>query len=137
MNTPLCLASERSGVYQPPPDVGTLRDSVIAGNGVWLELDLAHVRTKDDLLRAFARALRLPTFGHNWDALADVLQDVSWRAANSYVLHVPNAACAERALGEEWETLLEILSGSAMYWKNLGKPFIVFVDSAQALPQWT
>jgi RNAse (barnase) inhibitor barstar len=114
-----------------------VRDGVIANGGAWFEIDLAHVRTKDELLDAFARALGFPvTFGHNWDALADALQDLSWQRANGYVLHLRNAPSAERALVDEWATLLEILSGSAMYWKTRGKPFIVFVDRAQELPQW-
>lgn len=75
-------------------------------------------------------------FGRNWDALADVLQDLSWQAASAYVLHLRECAAASRALGRDWATLLEILAESAMYWKRRRKPFVVLVDDAAELPPW-
>ncbi|MFC4455721.1 barstar family protein [Deinococcus sonorensis] len=40
------------------------------------ELELQHVQDKDDLMQALGRDLTLPPhFGHNWDALYDVLSD--------------------------------------------------------------
>ncbi|MDB5926987.1 MAG: hypothetical protein JWN13_5923 [Betaproteobacteria bacterium] len=115
-----------------------MRRSVLAQCGDWFAIDLAPVHTKHELLDAFARALGFPaTFGQNWDALADTLQDMSWHPASGYVLHLQNVASAERALAEDWPTLLEVLSASTMYWKRHGKPFIVFVDPTHGLPQWT
>jgi hypothetical protein len=66
-----------------------------------------------------------------------VLQDLSWRPAAAYVLHVADAAHARATLGAEWQTLLEILTESAMYWKSRGKSFVVLIDGAGDLPQWT
>lgn len=140
MNKPRPVSAARSGVYQPPGDIelGRLRESVAASHGVWADVDVAHVRSKDELLNILARALRLPsTFGHNWDALADVLQDSSWCVASAYVVHIRNAGCAEGALGADWATFLEVLADSTMYWMTLGKPFIVFVQAQRTLPDWT
>ncbi|MGZ5093131.1 MAG: barstar family protein, partial [Burkholderiales bacterium] len=90
-----------------------MRTTVLAQGGAWFAIDLASVQTKAGLLDAFARTLGFPSsFGHNWDALADALQDMSWRPANGYVLHLQNPASAEGALGEDWATLLEVLSAS-------------------------
>jgi len=45
-------------------------------------LDGAAVLGKADFLAAIAAALAFPAyFGHNWDALADSLTDLSWLAA--------------------------------------------------------
>jgi RNAse (barnase) inhibitor barstar len=134
------FTSDRSGVYPSPPDLREIRTTVLAQGGAWVAIDLSSVQTKAGLLDAFARALGFPaSFGHNWDALADALQDMSGHPANGYVLHLhlQNPASVERALGEDWATLLEVLSASAMYWKKRGKPFIVFADRLHGLPQWT
>ncbi|UQN06812.1 barstar family protein [Deinococcus sp. QL22] len=46
------------------------------------EVDLTRVRDKDSLMLAFLRGLGLTqTFGHNWDALFDVLTDPEARPA--------------------------------------------------------
>lgn len=138
MNEPTVFAPERAGVYRAPTRLQVVRDSVIAAGGSWFDIDLAPVRTKAQLLGAFAAAGDFPpTFGCNWDALADVLQDLSWRRATGYVLHLRQSAPAVFALGADWQTLLEVLAESAMYWKDRGKPFIALVDHASELPPWT
>src|SRR6185437_11887377 len=49
--------------------------------------DLIGCRGKDDLLARLAVALRCPdSFGGNWDALADVLRDLSWLPATGVAL---------------------------------------------------
>lgn len=46
------------------------------------EVDLTRVRDKESLMLAFLRGLALTqTFGHNWDALFDVLTDPQARPA--------------------------------------------------------
>ena len=137
MKEPL-LNSRRSGVYRAPQKLGSLRTALVQDDSAWLEADLAQARTKAELLERLASACAFPaTFGRNWDALADALQDMSWRPACAYVLHLRHAAAAAQALGADWATLLEVLSSSAMYWKEHGKAFVVFVDDAPELPQWT
>jgi hypothetical protein len=126
-----------SGVYHAPTHAGAIRDSVIGAGALWIEVDLRNVRTKRELLEVLARAVEAPApFGDNWDALADVLQDLSWRRANAYLLHVRACAAAARALGRDWSTFLEILASTAMYWKQRGKPFVALVDDAAELPPW-
>lgn len=137
MSTPL-LTVERSGVYRAPPNAAALRDTLAGSGAAWFDVDLAHVRVKEDLLSVFARACGFPSaFGENWDALADALQDLSWRPADGYVFHVRHAAAAARTLGSEWAMLLEILKESATYWRRHAKAFVVLVDEAAELPPWT
>jgi RNAse (barnase) inhibitor barstar len=126
-----------SGVYHAPAHVATVRESLERSGARWLEIDLSKARTKAELMEALARSIAVPgDFGQNWDALADVLQDLSWQSANAYVLHLRDCAAASRALGRDWATLLEILAESAMYWKRRRKPFVVLVDDAAELPPW-
>jgi hypothetical protein len=101
----------------------------------WSELALDAFPGKQAALGAIARAIGAPgdTFGGNWDALADVLQDLSWHAHSGHVLHLRGkweAGVDDRA------TLLEVLRASADYWRSRGRPFIVFVDHATDLPPW-
>jgi RNAse (barnase) inhibitor barstar len=94
------------------------------------------VRTKSELLATLARSLALPeTFGANWDALSDSLQDLTV-APQGIVLHLEHVSDAKRALAGEWLTFVEILRDAAMYWKERGKAFVVFIDDATELPAW-
>jgi len=127
----------RSGVYRSPADVNTLRERLLAQGFAWLEIDCSHVRTKQELLEIFARTFSVPqTFGCNWDALSDVLQDLSWAPAQGHALYLRNAASAAARLAGEWNVLLEVLTRSTMYWKSQRREFIVLIDEAPGLPQW-
>jgi len=137
VSVPTALTPERSGVYAVAAGAVDRTQAALSA-AVWLDADLARVQDKLILLQTLGRATRFPgTFGDNWDALADVLQDLSWCPADAYVLHVAHAAFARQALGEEWRTFLEIVSESAMYWKSRGKTFVALVEDAPELPQWT
>ncbi|HUP96164.1 MAG TPA: barstar family protein [Burkholderiales bacterium] len=126
-----------SGAYHAPAHVAAVRESLERSGARWVDIDLTTARTKAELMAALGRNIAAPAdFGHNWDALADVLQDLSWQSASAYVLHVRECAAASRALGRDWATLLEILAESAMYWKRRRKPFVVLVDDAAELPPW-
>ncbi|MET9606770.1 barstar family protein [Streptomyces sp. NPDC006512] len=85
-----------------------------------LRLDLDGVRSKAAVLRRCGRALRAPEwFGGNWDALADVLTDLSWLpAAPGRLIAVTSwrAYAAERP--DDWETLGEILEDAVDFWSR-------------------
>ena len=134
--SPHGVAPAQSGVYRTPVHVDPLRQS-LAKDALWIEVDVARVGSKADLMDIVAAAVQVPAgFGRNWDALADVLQDLSWRPAPAYVLRFAHAAAAARALGGDWATLIEVLRHTAEYWKARGKPFIVFADDAAELVPW-
>jgi hypothetical protein len=126
----------RSGVYRTPLHVEGLRERAMAAQLDWLEADLAAATTKTKLLGALAAAGGFPVgFGHNWDALADALGDLSWRPAAGYVLHLSSAPQTQHDLGADWDTLLDVLRAAAQEWKARGKLFVVLIDDA-ALPAW-
>src|SRR4051812_2658602 len=111
------LPIDASGIYRTPDDVSQLRARAARAGAAWLEVDTASVRDKAGLMSILAHALHFPpTFGSNWDALADTLQDVSWHPASGYVLHFRSAAPLREALGADSVTLVEVLRTTAQYW---------------------
>jgi RNAse (barnase) inhibitor barstar len=130
------LGPGHSGVYRAPADVVPFQQACTRSGCAWFTVDLAAVADKTRLLEACAKALCFPgTFGANWDALADCLQDFSWRPAAGYVIHLRRAAVITAAAPQDWSTALEILNAAAMYWKERGKAFVALVEGAADLPR--
>ena len=99
-------------------------------------IDLAGCPDKAELMTRLAAALRLPSwFGGNWDALADVLGDLSWQPAVGYLLLIEHAGDLRDAAPEDFDTLLEILNEAAFRWAEDAKPFWAILPlPADALP---
>ena len=128
------LSPSASGVYRTPAAIERLQAATERAGAAWKALELAGVADKASLLEALARALALPdTFGANWDALADSVEDLPVEA-RGYVVRLRHASPAR--LGADWAMLLDILREGALYWKTRGRAFIVFVDDAGELPPW-
>ena len=136
---PLTLTLAHSGMHRAPPSLALLRDAAAAAaKWAWIDIELDAVRDKAGLLQACATALAFPaTFGGNWDALADCLQDLSWRHDRGYVIHLRGAGAFSRAAPAEWATALEIFTASATYWKTRGRPFIVLAGGVTGLSEFT
>lgn len=78
---------------------------------------------KAGYLAALAAAVGAPeSFGSNWDALADVLQDLSWADAPAYELRLYGAAALSEA---DAAIAADILAGTADFWAARGKSFRV------------
>ena len=109
-----------AGVYRLNCPLSDLRKSTADSGYNLLEVNLAEARGKGEVLAEMARVIEAPDwFGHNWDALADALADLSWKAAPGYVLVLHGDTAGE-------EALTEILEATAAFWKSQGKPFWVF-----------
>lgn len=82
-----------------------------AGLGLQVgRVDLTGCEGRRDVLSRIAAALDFPPhFGHNWDALADCLGDLSWLPGDGVVLVLDGADALREADGEAFPTLLEIL----------------------------
>jgi RNAse (barnase) inhibitor barstar len=97
-------------------------------------IDLAGCRDKDELLRRLAVSLQLPpTFGHNWDALADCLRDLGWMSAWGYVLLFEHAGELRQAAEANFNILLGILDDAATFGNDNDTPWFAFLalpDSA-------
>ena len=128
------FSAKNNGVYRAPADIASLRAAAGDAGLRWTGIDLQRARGKRALLNAFARALVFPdTFGGNWDALADSLQDLSWLQGQGWVVALRGAADFAAAKSDEHAVLLEILGATAEYWRGCGCVFIVLTD-ATGLP---
>jgi len=89
-----------------------------------MRVDLAGCDDKAQLMSRMANAGGFPPgFGANWDALSDVLRDMSWRTAPGYVWLIENAGSWRDAHMEDFDTFLEILNEAAFEWTHADIPF--------------
>ncbi|MGE5090129.1 MAG: barstar family protein [Candidatus Levyibacteriota bacterium] len=94
----------------------------------FLEADLGGAADKASLFAALAHGLGLPEhFGNNFDALADSLEDRDWLGKTGCVVHIRHAAHFRKAHPHDWETLEEILSEAADFWRERHLAFWVLV----------
>ncbi|MDR2016723.1 MAG: barstar family protein [Burkholderiales bacterium] len=92
-------------------------------------VDIADVHNKTQLLDRLAEALEFPDyFGHNWDALYDVLCDEAWFGNNGVVLHLKHTASFGKLAADDWLTLRETFDEAIDYWRSSDLPFWVFID---------
>ena len=124
------LDAANSGVYAAPAAVTALRKRADACGLAWMELDLAGVADKGTFLARCQAAFNLPaSFGHNWDALADCFEDLSWQPARGYVVLCRDGAEFARRAPQDHALGLEILAAAATYWVASEKPFFVLLDA--------
>ncbi len=129
------LTVKANGVYRAPLAVALLQAIVRRAGLRWVVVDLRRARGKHALLSACARGFLFPaSFGGNWDALADCLQDLSWLTEPGTVALLRGAADFAVAAPDEHAMLLEILAASAEYWQPRGRVFIVVSEGGAGLP---
>ncbi len=119
-----------AGVYRLSCPVEVLRGNVDLSELCFFEVDLAEVHGKGEFLAAVAGAIHAPDwFGHNLDALADALGDLSWTCDNGkgYVLLLRNAEESLRLDAADHAAVMQIFAATVQYWKTEGKPFWVFI----------
>jgi RNAse (barnase) inhibitor barstar len=120
---------DEAGVFELPGSQGAKIIAAAAANGFrCYRVNLAGAEEQEQVLQRFADALHFPGwFGHNQDALADCLTDMSWAEASGYVLLVENSADYRAAAPEDFDALIAILSDASASWSGLGVPFWGFV----------
>jgi RNAse (barnase) inhibitor barstar len=96
-----------------------------------VRIDLGRCRDKAALLERLADALRFPDwFGHNWDALADCLDDLSWLPEGGVLLVLEDCRRFCAAAPRDYAVLLEILADAANAWRARAVPFWPFISMA-------
>lgn len=91
-------------------------------------IDLAGCTDKAGLLARIAAAMEFPPwFGHNWDALADCLADLSWLPAGAYSITLSGSSALRAAEPDALATALDILDEAATFWAGEGVVFRVEV----------
>lgn len=119
-----------AGVYRLTCPVEVLRGNALLCEQRSFELDLANVRGKGEFLAAIARAIQAPDwFGHNFDALADALCDLSWleESDKGYVLLLRNGDETLGLTEAEHAIVMEVFSDMVNCWRLAGIPFWVFI----------
>jgi RNAse (barnase) inhibitor barstar len=92
-------------------------------------VNVGGIHDKAQLLERLAETLKFPDyFGHNWDALYDVLCDEEWFGKSGVVLVLKHAACFEKLAADDWRILHETLQEAIGYWRSSNLPFWVFTD---------
>ncbi len=94
-------------------------------------LPLADVTDKPSFLDACAESLDLPDwFGHNWDALADCLTDLSWWGApRGYLLIATGWAALERTAPGVAGTARPIVEEAVTHWRARRIPMTVLLGT--------
>lgn len=93
-----------------PPDEQALTKLAQERGWHFVSIDLSDVRNKRELLHVLAKSLQFPNyFGANWDALADMLGDLSWLPAQGSLLLIRGVAGLRRESPQVLATLLDIL----------------------------
>ncbi len=117
----------QAGCYKLTGDIEALRSATDAAGFALFETDLKGVKGKKNLLNALAEAVAYPDeFGANWDALVDVLCDLSWRSAPGFVLLLKNVSPTLGLSSNDREIAQDILDDTVVYWRQRNKPFWIF-----------
>jgi RNAse (barnase) inhibitor barstar len=91
-------------------------------------VDLGRARDRATLFAALDTALGLPGhFGHNFDALADVLEDRDWLGKRGIAVTLLHAADYRKDHPAEWKTLEALFAEACEYWRERHVPFWVFL----------
>jgi hypothetical protein len=104
-----------------------LRAAARAAKLKFATVDLGRAKDKATLFAELDRGLGLPDhFGHNWDALADVLEDRDWLGSGGRVIALQRAGALRRDHAADAEMLEDILAEASAFWQERRVPFWVF-----------
>ncbi len=116
-----------AGCHKLDFGVDVLSELADAAGFAMFEADLKGIKGKKNLLNALAAATKFPDeFGENWDALVDVLCDLSWEAAPGYVLLLRNVSPTLGLSSNDREIAQDIFDDTVVYWRQRNKPFWIF-----------
>lgn len=116
-----------AGCHKLECPVDELAVAADAAGFALLEADLKGIKGKKNLLIALANATGFPDeFGANWDALVDVLCDLSWHNAPGYVLLLNNVSPTYGLSSNDREIAQDIFDDTVVYWRQRNKPFWIF-----------
>ena len=120
----------KAGVYHMPQiDPAPLfRAAEGCGFAVY-RIDLSQAQDKAGMLDAIGKAMDFPDwFGHNFDALADCLNDFGWRPADGYFVLLDHCDGIHGRAESDFVTTLQVFEQAADEWRDQGIPFWCFVE---------
>lgn len=127
-----------AGLYGLPVEAWPmLTDQSVRHGFRMTTIDCRDCAQKADLLDRIAVSLAFPDwFGHNWDALADCLDDLAWLpSAPGQVIVITHLQALEARSPEDLRTAKEIFAETAERSKTSQSPLWVFVELTTAAHQ--
>ena len=128
------LESHKAGVWFLPGngDARAVQSAAKKARYTYVHIDGSKIERKEQLLNALATALRLPTsFGHNWDALEECLNDLEGDG-EGYVIYYDHIDGLLGAHPDQFETLVEILRDAVESWKEDDEALVVIFSGTKA-----
>ncbi len=116
---------QASGVYllEESDPTETLKKLANERGLAFFHIEGRDISDKGQFLKQAALILRFPEyFGHNWDAFADCLTDMSWHEAAGFVILYDHFDPFAKHSLSQFETALDILKESAEFWRTRAKP---------------
>ena len=128
MKAPDLTVIDDAGVHPWNGGTEALKSAATHAHLRFAPVDLAKAHDRAALFAELDRALALPEhFGHNFDALADVLEDRDWLGKKGVVVTLLHAAAYRAGHPTEWHTLEELFAEACDYWRERQVPFWVFL----------
>jgi RNAse (barnase) inhibitor barstar len=127
MKAPDLTAIDEAGVHPWSGSAESLKHAATHAHLAFAAIDLSHAKDRTALFAALDRELKLPEhFGHNWDALADVLEDRDWLGKTGRVIVFAGSGGYRKQHPTDWATLEDILSEASEFWKERHVGFWIF-----------
>lgn len=128
MKAPDLSVTDAAGVHEWKGPIEPLKAAAAQAKLGFAVIDLGKARDKATLFAEIDRKLGLPEhFGHNWDALADVLEDREWLGKHGRAIVLASSAQWRKDHPTERATFEEILGEASEFWKERQIPFWIFV----------
>jgi hypothetical protein len=128
MKAPDLTVVDEAGVHEWSGSTEPLKHAAANAHLKLSTGDLSRAKDRASLFAELDRALDLPEhFGHNWDALADVLEDRDWLGKTGRVAIFAGSTGYRREHPTDWSTLEDIFAEAAEFWKERHVAFWIFV----------
>ncbi|MEO8346296.1 MAG: barstar family protein [Betaproteobacteria bacterium] len=128
MKVPDLAIVDDAGVHPWTGATEALKAAAAHAHLKFVAADLGHAKDRATLFGELDRALKLPEhFGHNFDALADVLEDRDWLGKSGRVIVLTHVAAYRKEHPKDWATLEDLLAEASEFWKERHVGFWVFV----------
>ena len=127
MKAPDLAIADDAGVQPWTGSAEPLKNAAAHAHLQFATVDLAHAKDRATLFAELDRALKLPEhFGHNWDALADVLEDRDWLGKTGRVIVFHGSTAYRRDHPTDWTTLEDLFAEASEFWKERHLAFWIF-----------
>jgi RNAse (barnase) inhibitor barstar len=127
MKAPDLSSVDDAGVVAWSGSAEPLKNAATHANLKLSTAEFGHAKDRAALFAELDRALKLPEhFGHNWDALADVLEDRDWLGKTGRVIVFTGTAAYRRDHPTDYATLEDIFGEACEFWKERHVAFWVF-----------